>query len=117
MLGGLRPLGGACARDGIPNTSTSGSGSAPLCCELTTTAGAKLFGSCETMTDRKAFPAATARRAVSHLLASLGMPILNVGVLAGFAGAVLAMLLSKKKSETNPNPNANRNPNKQQSKA
>ena len=79
MLGGLRPLGGACARDGIPNTSTSGSGSAPLCCELMTTAGALLFGSCETMTDRKAFPAATARRAVSHLLASLGMPIfLNV---------------------------------------
>ena len=72
MLGGLRPLGGACARDGIPNTSTSGSGSSPLCCELTTTAGALLFGSCETMTERKAFPAATARRAVSH---SLSCPI------------------------------------------
>ena len=89
MLGGLRPLGGACARDGIPNTSTSGNGSPPLCCELTTTAGALLFGSCETMTERKAFPAATARRAVSHLLASFSCPIFET--LPCWQGVVLAM--------------------------
>ena len=52
VVGGLRPLEGVCARDGIPNTSTLVTGSARPCCgsvaaaeELTNTGGGMLFGS------------------------------------------------------------------------
>jgi hypothetical protein len=41
------------------------------------------------MTERKAFPAATARRAVSHLLASFSCPIFET--LTCWQGVVLAM--------------------------